>query len=99
MSDNKERVFFIHFRANRNGSLTSAYPAHARAHGGATVAYTFDDKGVKFAVAKVSPKDRYEKAIGRKVSSERLGTDQAGYWPGSVHAFRHAITQSMYQNV
>ncbi|QHJ81602.1 MAG: hypothetical protein [Bacteriophage sp.] len=98
MTDNKsnKRVFFLHLRADVNG----CGPWHLKADrftaakGGRTVAYSYDDKGVTFAVAKVNPTDVYNKAIGRKVSSERLAggvEGTVGYWPGSVDQFRIAL--------
>ena len=92
---NNERVFFLHFRKAPNGLCYAQLGKHAEATGGATVAYTYDEKGVKYAVAKVSKKDRYEKSVGRKVSSERLGTEQQGYFPGSVNAFRRAMAAGL----
>lgn len=92
MSNKKNTVFFLHFRPiTVIDRLSASRHSQAAATGGATVAYTYDDKGVKFAIAKVNPKDRYQKSIGRAVATERLSTEQAGYWPGSVHAFRQAI--------
>lgn len=94
MSDNNKKVFFIHLRPVVDGctTLSAQVLCTTPAKGGRTVAYTYDDKGVKFAVAKVNPGDVYNKAIGRKVAGDRLATDQAGYWPGSVEQFRRAIT-------
>lgn len=97
MSDNK-KIFFIHLRPNHEGSPLLNSRAHTCTppKGGRTVAYTYDDNGVEFAVAKVNPNDVYDKSIGRKVSSERLlGEGDArnvGYWPGSVNQFRRAVT-------
>lgn len=95
MTDNKsnKKVFFLHLRADVDGRS----PWHLKANrftaakGGRTVAYSYDDKGVSFAVAKVNPTDVYNKSIGRKVSSERLAGENKGYWPGSVDQFRRAI--------
>ncbi|MEG3035816.1 MAG: hypothetical protein RR877_10070 [Aurantimicrobium sp.] len=97
MSDNKKpKIFFIHLRPNHEGSPLLNSRSHGRTppKGGRTVAFTYDDKGVQFAVAKVNPNDVYDKSIGRKVSSERLlagveGT--VGCWPGSVNQFRRAV--------
>lgn len=90
--NNNERVFFLHFRKDcKVDYQNTQLGKYASPTGGTTVAYTYDEKGVKYAVAKVSKKDRYEKSVGRKVSSERLGTEQQGYFPGTVRAFRTAI--------
>lgn len=103
MTDNKKpQIFFIHLRPVSNNPrvkiLDSRTYPDSPAKGGRTIAYTFNDKGVEFAVAKVNPTDVYDKSIGRKVSSERLlagveGT--VGYWPGSVSQFRRAVTVAL----
>lgn len=87
-ADKKNRVFFLHFRLVYDGALRSSPRAAAQATGGFTVAYSYNDKCVDYAIATVNPADRYVKAIGRKVSSERLGTVEAGHWPGNVDEFR-----------
>ncbi len=93
MSDNK-KIFFLHLRPAYSGAaiLDSRVSSLTPAKGGRTVAYTYDEKGVKFAVAKVNPSDVYDKSIGRKVATDRLSTEQAGYWPGDVESFRRAVT-------
>lgn len=104
MSDNKKpQIFFIHLRPVSNNPrvkiLDSCASSDTPPKGGRTIAYTFNDKGVEFAIAKVNPTDVYDKSIGRKVSSERLlggveGT--VGYWPGSVNQFRRAVTLALW---
>lgn len=103
MTDNKKpKIFFIHLRPVSNNLrvkiLDSYVSSGTPPKGGRTIAYTFNDKGVEFAIAKVNPTDVYDKSIGRKVSSERLlggveGT--VGYWPGSVSQFRRAVTLAL----
>ena len=97
MSDNNKKVFFLHLRPIVKGwnKLTAHVSGLTPAKGGRTVAYYYDDNGVHFAVAKVNPNDVYDKAIGRKVAVDRLFTEQAGYWPGSVEQFRRAIISGL----
>lgn len=100
MSNNK-KVFFLHLRPILKGwdQLSARVGCLTPAKGGRTVAYTYDDNGVEFAIAKVNPNDVYDKSIGRKVSSERLlkaeDHPEVGYWPGSVDQFRRAITAGL----
>lgn len=100
MTDNKsnKRVFFLHQRETFTyksmldfGKPCRREDLHQAEHtGGRTIAYSYDENGVTYAVAKVNDKDRYVKATGRKVSSERLaaGGKDVGYYPGSVDKFR-----------
>lgn len=84
------KVFFLHLRP-----VSAGYPAlttlsqDAPAKGGRTVAYTIDDKGVTFGVAKVNKADRYCRATGRKIAAERLAAGQyrieAGKLPRTIY--------------
>lgn len=96
MSKNKDKIFFIHLRP-LDGDI--AYLLQGSAHaaaskGGFTVAYKYDDDGVVYGVARVSPKDAYVKSVGREVSTKKL-EDNAGYWPGEVADFRDAIVTGL----
>lgn len=85
MSDNKKKVFFLHLRASKHAKVTGfgTHSSYFTDKGGATVAYSYDETGVRYAIAKVNPKDRYEKAIGREVAAKRLEEGkQAGFLPG-----------------
>lgn len=97
MSDNNKKVFFLHLRPTIEGTniLDARVGPFTPAKGGRTVAYTYDDNGVKFAIAKVNPSDVYDKSIGRKVAGDRLATGDVGYWPGSVDQFRRAVTYGL----
>lgn len=93
MSDNKTKVFFLHLRASKHSKVTGfGTPSDYYADkGGATVAYTYDETGVRYAIAKVNPKDRYEKAIGREVVLRRFAEGKdVGFLPGvTANSFRH----------
>lgn len=89
----KDKVYFIHQRAVtvEDGLKFAAYRGGlsiADSHGGRTIAYTYNDKGVRYAIAKVSPKDRYVKETGRTVASARLCSEDAGFYPGKPEDFR-----------
>lgn len=65
MSD--QRVKFVHIRA---AEKDSNFPSN---FGGLTVAYTYFEDCIRYAVARVYPTDRFSRTKGREVSTELLG--------------------------
>jgi len=64
------KIKYIHLR----GHYLSEDAAFPDAHGGATIAYTVTGNTVQYGLAKCYFKDRYNKKIGRQVSTHRLSS-------------------------
>jgi hypothetical protein len=63
----EQPIKFIHIRAVEGHSN---FPSN---FGGLTVAYTYCEDCIRYAVARVYPTDRFSRTKGREVSTERLG--------------------------
>lgn len=64
--------------------------------GGATVAYTVTGNEIKFAFARCSDDDNFNKALGRTISSGRLNSVRhTQFFKGTEKEFHHAIEVSI----
>ena len=59
----------LEYEETRPGLQGTPHP-----YSGFTIAYDFFDNHVEYAVAECSPKDRYNKKIGRAIAQGRLAT-------------------------